>query len=317
MLSIGGIMILNSPSGCPDCGPIESTSNFGLNYFEKDSSILESYVAKVGAPMASDWIPGAIHNVLRARRLYGARSSYQGEYGDCGGESSISLGVSSTIGKVDSLAGTAVAATGVIGAVSAGGSTAFAATALGAATGALGIATAGLGLALLPFILISKHHAVAVAREQNTLCDVVIAYDQFADQIEPLIQSGQMSLANAIDILDKVNTELQNSLDVIAQGSGAQCNAGCGYKYILRALVLYNKDVLYPSYVPQALLDFSLGTAVDSVLAPIASPVKAINAAINKLDTSKAPVIPGVKNSSLAKGGLAMLVLFCIAKAIS
>jgi hypothetical protein len=292
-------MSTQSPMGCLTCGtPLGAfTQPPGLTYFENDSTLIESYVDRVGAPRASDWIPLAIQYVLRARRMYTAKKAYSGEFGDCGNNTSIGLGVAPEIGKIDSIAGAAVAGVATVGGLATSGigaGAAFAATTAGAVTAAAGIITAGIGLVALPFILIFEHHAQAVAKEQHTLCDVVIAYDQFADQIEPLIQSGQITLQNAVQLLEQVQQQLQGALAGISQGSGKDCNAGCGFGYILNALVLYNIEVLYPKYAAQS---------------------TALLSSLNSLDSSP-QVIPGVNNSTAAKGLGLLLGAFLLFKAL-
>ena len=89
-------------------------------------------------------------------------------------------------------------------------------------------------------------HAAAVRTEQQTLCDVAVQYDGFADAIEQGIASGQVPLQDALTKLNSVLSSLDSGLASIEK----PYNAPYGYRRAIKALGLFNTEVVYPSLVP-------------------------------------------------------------------
>lgn len=122
-----------------------------------------------------------------------------------------------------------------------------------AATALTGVPIGGGGPGLLSILAgIFSHHAQAVAKEQETLCQVSTAYNQFADQIEQMLKTGQIALQDAIVTLQKVYYQLVAQLNTIEGPGTSGCNAGCFYHSALDALLAFNKKYVYPSLVPSA-----------------------------------------------------------------
>jgi hypothetical protein len=168
--------------------------------------------------------------------------------GDCGSQSSISLGPASLVTKTAGLAGAGL------------GASAGVATLVGSSA-ALGIGEAAsiVGLAALPFTIwgvFGAEHAAAVQKEQTTLCSVAVAYNTWATAIEAQIQSGKVSAADASAASDAVVTQLVEAMQSIRK----TCNFACGMTYAVKALGNYNKAVRFPALVsPTAAVLNSVG----------------------------------------------------------
>lgn len=115
-----------------------------------------------------------------------------------------------------------------------------------AITAGLGVATAGVGLLLLPIFAIFGHHAQAVAIEQDTLCQVSLAWDGFALAAETFIPSGELPVQDALQQLDQAHQRLVQALAAIEK----PCNAACGYHRILDALKMWNAEFIFPRLQP-------------------------------------------------------------------
>lgn len=130
-----------------------------------------------------------------------------------------------------------LALTGVnIGALS---SPAFAA-ALGG-TAILGAATLGIGaiIGLLPIFL--GHHAAAVKKEQNVLCSLIPAVNNYLLVIDQAVRTGKATPQQGIDALNSLVNDFQPQVASIIHGSdpmsAGECNAACAELSKLRAIV--------------------------------------------------------------------------------
>lgn len=182
------------------------------------------------------------HNVVLCHRL----PYYKDTPGDCPKNTQIHI-TGASVSKAFGVGGAAAGLTsGVIGLTTGvTGSAALAAGGIATLGAALGFASLGAGLLAIPFALVA-HHDQAIALEQQTLCAVSSAYNTFADQIEPLIRSGQVSLAQANSLADQMQDEIVKAL-----ASGYKtCNARCYYTYGIKALTKFCKERFYPSLVP-------------------------------------------------------------------
>jgi hypothetical protein len=209
-----------------------------LTPVEGETQLLKDYIAKVGTPspggqdLREDWIRCYAMAVLRVRRLMYSKGDFAGLYGSCGEPSGGSTGATALAAGTKGLS--ALSGAGTLGLV--------------ALPSILGPITFGIGLLALPFIAIFRHHAQAVQKEQTTLCDVTYAWNQFADAVEAALQQGKISLADARTQAGSLGSEIDSALAGISKTN--PCNAGCGVRYAVKALVLYNQEVIYPSLVP-------------------------------------------------------------------
>lgn len=105
---------------------------------------------------------------------------------------------------------------------------------------------APVGLILGVFAGISAHHKQAVATEQATICQVVTAFNQVMDNLEPAVAAGKVSLQQAIQYLQNAHDTLANILQSIEH----VCNAACFYHSCLDSLLAFNKKYVLPSLVP-------------------------------------------------------------------
>lgn len=118
---------------------------------------------------------------------------------------------------------------------------------IGVAGGAAAPFTFGLSSLFASILgIFGGAHAAAVRTEQQTLCGVAIQYNQFADAIEQAIAAGQVPLQDALVKLNSVMSSLDSGLASIEK----PYNAPYGYRRALKALGLFNQEVVYPSLVP-------------------------------------------------------------------
>lgn len=167
---------------------------------------------------------------------------YKQSPGDCGSPTS---GLSTTLAVSKGLSGGSSAAGAVGGLATAGSSFALAATGIGIVVG-IGALITGI---------IGAHHAAAVATEQATLCDLSNKWAQYASAVEQGVASGQYNLQDA-------NTNLASAiqqLDAGIQHIYKSCNAACYYRKVLQALLIFNKEKVYPSLVPKPVAGGILG----------------------------------------------------------
>lgn len=146
--------------------------------------------------------------------------------GDCPLKTSYSFGPGATVSKAAGIAGlgletaatgTALATTGGVSISAAGGV-------------AVGLATAAsiVGLAALPFTIwaaFSAHHAAAVAKEQETICEILSAVNPSFDQIDTAVGNGSVAAADAIKGLEQMRVQATNALK--NSGIYQNCNAAC------------------------------------------------------------------------------------------
>jgi hypothetical protein len=193
---------------------------------EPETPQILAYVARVGTP--SGWPTCLAISILRLHRFVYTRSKFGPTLtGDCD-KSTASIGGGPALG--------------------------FAIKTFGSIAAPFTFGLSGL----LGFIGgIFTAHARAVAKEQGTLCAFAGAYNQFADVIEPKIQSGEITVGQAIQALEKAQKVLFDALGPINDGS----NAGWGYSFALDALVLYNKEVIYPK-LAGGMLGGNIGKAI-------------------------------------------------------
>ena len=206
---------------------------------------LTVYAAQAGAS-SSNWTMAGALKFMHNRRMDYFRTAP----GDCGKQTAIDVGPIGGISQGAKLAGTAAGLTATLAGGIAGGSLSASGISAGIAAGGIAgtaaAAATGIGLALVPIMLffgISAHHAAAVKLEQDTLCSVTYTYNQWADQIEAGLTSGQLTADQASAALDQIFAKLDSAMATIAK----EGNAGWGFRIDLRALVLYNKAVVYPA----------------------------------------------------------------------
>lgn len=182
-------------------------------------------------------------NVVLCHRL----PYYKDTPGDCPKNTQIHI-TGASVQKALGVGGAAAGITsGVIGLTTGvTGGAALAAGGIATLGAALGFASLGAGLLAIPFAL-TAHHDAAIALEQQALCAVSSAYNTFADQLEPLIRSGQVSLDQANTLADQMQDEIVKAL---ASGYNT-CNARCYYTYGIKALTRFCKERFYPSLVPK------------------------------------------------------------------
>ena len=125
-----------------------------------------------------------------------------------------------------------------------GGASAIAG-AVGATTlsAVLGPVTLGLSLGAIPFTLIEAHHAQAVTTEQQTLCQVTIAWNQTAGAIEAALRANQISERDADNYIENLADNMFQGLDRIKK----VCNAACYYQGFIRAYQDFCINFLYPN----------------------------------------------------------------------
>ena len=187
---------------------------------------VSTYADRAGASGAP-WIRPLAIAFLRVNRVIYWKNTPNGLVGDCG--TLQTQGISGAqIGGIGISAGTQVASIALKG------------------VQAVPIIGSIVGFADAIFGIFGGAHAAAVRTEQATLCDVAIQYDQFADAIEQAIASGQMPLQDALGKLNSIINSLDSGLASIEK----PYNAPYGYRRAVKALGLFNTEVVYPSLVP-------------------------------------------------------------------
>lgn len=211
-----------------------------------DRQTAENYANRVGTPHTG--VRGGPMCLTVASLIVGRLIYWKKQPGDCGTTTKISLGPQVGVAKGLGLASSVAGAASSVGAgVGAGTAGAFGAGA--GFAGAAATAASVVGLAALPFAvwgMINAHHKVAIAREQATLCDVVIAANNFWDVLENAMQQGKILPDDAIAAIKQTEPQLLEAMRPIKKTS--PCNAACEMEYALRAIDLYNVEILYPSF---------------------------------------------------------------------
>lgn len=206
----------------PECACIPPSCNPQTDVFVYDEAVVSVYADRVGAQGGTNnWIRCLAIICLRLNRLPYAKKTP----GDCG------------------------TATGVQGNMALG----LGVTAL--KTGLSAVPIIGGLLASLSSFIPFAHHAQAVANEQATLCDVSVNWAGFSSAMEQALRSKQIGLQDAVTRLDQFAAQLKAELATIS--NSAQKNAGYGYSKAVDALVLFDKEAVYPSLVPGVLSSLS------------------------------------------------------------
>jgi phage tail protein X len=91
------------------------------------------------------------------------------------------------------------------------------------------------------FGIFGGHHAAAVAKEQDTLCQIVPAVNQALSLIDQALQQGQMTSAAASQALDNTYAAYTQAVSQIIKDNTSQCNAACVYGRALRGIVAQRK----------------------------------------------------------------------------
>jgi hypothetical protein len=84
-------------------------------------------------------------------------------------------------------------------------------------------------------------HAAAVGREQAALCAAIPAANQFLQQIDQALASGQVTASQASSLLDQVVQQYESGVAPIIKMSNSSCNAACVYLRELQAIVAKRK----------------------------------------------------------------------------
>lgn len=211
-----------------------------------DAQTAENYANRVGTPHTG--VRGGPMCLTVASLIVGRLIYWKKQPGDCGTTTKISLGPAVGVAKGLGLASSVAGAAGSIGAAAGYGT----ASAFGAGVGFAGAAATAasvVGLAALPFAvwgMVNAHHKVAIAKEQATLCDVVVAANNFWDVLESSMQQGKILPNDAIAAIKQTEPQLIEAMRPIKKTS--PCNAACEMEYALRAIDLYNVEMLYPSF---------------------------------------------------------------------
>lgn len=244
---------MSTKCGCTSPGSYATCAGFKVfNDSVTNANIASYYAQKVGAPFGKSndttCAPySLVVDVILSHRL----PYYKDSPGDCGKDTKVDISGASA-GKALSITGTAGGTISTLGSFGALGIT-------GTISTVASIATFGAGLALIPIAMI-EHHSAEVALEQKVLCAVASGYNDFADQVETMLQNGQITLAQANSMADQMQQQIVSAL---SQGLKT-CNARCYYTYAIKALTMFCKEKLYPSLVPQAQTTAAIPTATVS-----------------------------------------------------
>lgn len=184
-----------------------------------DDNTISHYAAMAGAT-SSNWTMCVVKAFLYARRLI----YYKSTPGDCGTSGfnidTTTLGIAAGVGgaaKVDP----EPISKGVLSGLSA------------------------------IFGLFGAHHAQAVATEQATICAVSTYFNQALVALENAVKAGNMGPDDASQIISQVADQLDPKLAAIAK----PCNASCGFRIGMRALVSFESEIVFPALVPSNLPD--------------------------------------------------------------
>lgn len=91
------------------------------------------------------------------------------------------------------------------------------------------------------FGIFGGHHAQAVAKEQNDLCQMVPAANQGLQLVDQAVQQGQLDAAGAAQALDNLYSFFQQGVAQIIKDNSSQCNAACVYARALRGIIAQRK----------------------------------------------------------------------------
>lgn len=250
---------------CPSCQPSNLSASAasvvscqGATVVQQiPDATLKMYAARVGAPSAPDkfWVTCLCAAFMLTQRVI----YYKQQPGDCGANVPVNLGITGAIG-------------GSIGVAAAADPEPISKGILS------GISTI--------FGVFGAHHAQAVKTEQATLCDVATTYNGYASAIEQAVASGQLTPEDASQALGQIVTSLSGELSQIAK----DCNAACGFKYALQALLLYNTEVIYPALYNAPVSQVGSGPGApgsQGALVPNGLPGSSLTGAVNSILTGK------------------------------
>jgi hypothetical protein len=96
------------------------------------------------------------------------------------------------------------------------------------------------------FGLFGAAHVAAIQTEEKTLCQIAVAYNATAVALESGVSNGQITPDQASGILGQAVTQLDARLQMIYK----PCNAACGYRMALNAMLAYSSDIVFPALQP-------------------------------------------------------------------
>jgi len=196
---------------------------------EPDNEEVRSFAARVGTPSRPEWVLPYVIATIRAHRLF----FFKKKPGDCGSDTSISLGTGAKIARAADLG---AAGAGTAAALGAGAAAATAAAAL-----------TGVGLIALPFAIFGAHHAKAVAQEQATACSVSVGVNQVLEAIEQALVRGEITLEEARAEAQRLEQAALEQLATIKK-AGRE-NLAFGMEFAVRALILFESEKVFPTMV--------------------------------------------------------------------
>jgi hypothetical protein len=109
---------------------------------------------------------------------------------------------------------------------------------IGVSASIIGLAFAGIGAIIGLFIAIFEHHAQAVAKEENVLCQAVPALNNTLNALSTAVQNGTISYATGIATLPQIQQEFASAVASIIKDDQSHCNAACVWTMCLAAIVL-------------------------------------------------------------------------------
>ncbi len=193
-----------------------------------DLAQLKLYADRVGA--TGSGIPASVLEVVIASLATNRITYCKSTQGDCGGPTPQSLGTGAS----------------ALNYTSQGLKTASSFVTAGSVAGtAFAPVTLGLSLIGIPLLGIFRHHAQAVAREHQTLCQVADAWNQFAFNMEAQLRTGKTQRQDAEQALSQVHDQLVGALSGIEK---PPFNAAMHYHKALDALLVFNKEVVIPKF---------------------------------------------------------------------
>lgn len=98
--------------------------------------------------------------------------------------------------------------------------------------------------------LFGAAHAQAVVNEETTICKFASSVNGAMVQLEQAVKMGQLSPDQASSILAQV----QGQLDPFLAGIAKPCNAACGYRIAMHALLAFMTDLGFPALAPANIL---------------------------------------------------------------
>ena len=161
------------------------------------------------------------------------------DWGDCGspGNAGVPTGGIQALSDVSRGIGAAVGVSG--GAVAAIGGTAAASAAGLGLLNVVPVVGTIAALALLPFEIISAHHAQAVANEQNTNCGCWLIFNQWLDAIDQAVMNGSLLPAEGVSAVQQIYQEAVPCVAAVSKPcTPGNVNAACDLKAVAEGIVL-------------------------------------------------------------------------------